>query len=566
MITERELCALLYRADWTQLSLSARVHRMVDYSSFRRRAAQAGAAGMPDWVRPPLRVAAQRAGPQPPNRDATGELLIAPGRRYRLRTADEDGEPVTEGCDGETPWLLTEALAGDEGAETSGIPGPPLPVLLCPGWLLRGFALTVDGETSVSGRPAWQITARLASGQAPDPGSGPGRAEAIVDAGLGILLRCEQTSEGQLVMLDELLDLRPDPPQAADPAQFAAPPRDLWAGSAAGQPPGPAWRAAKTVAGAAAAGLGYAIRHAPRTPPPADTQTAMPADISAPASADGATGEQPASNELIYLLHRAGQQSPGITAEVHQWTDIAGIMARLRPAPGSFGPGLLVEAIGERTGVAHQIARIRVGGAGRYRIDYVSARRPPGQAATVACDGERLWKVYANRVVICPPAPLPREIAGLFDPSWLLRWELTGGEAVMAGGRPGLRITAAESERLRWPLHPLLLPPGEAVVDAGLGYLLRVTSPLGRPLLRFELRDIAVTGPAEPADFRPGIPPGLRTVEATGSALDEAGLPEPIRLAGKAAAEVTRRAAAGASALASFLDAMRGKQPPGQRD
>ena len=81
MTGEADLIALLYRADWTRLSLSAEVN---DGST----------------------------------------LLVAPGKRYRMQT----GEHV-KGCDGDRPWELrqrtvTEGTAREE--HMYGGPEPPL--------------------------------------------------------------------------------------------------------------------------------------------------------------------------------------------------------------------------------------------------------------------------------------------------------------------------------------------------------------------------------------------------------------------------------------------------------
>ncbi|HEY5986381.1 MAG TPA: hypothetical protein VIV12_08400 [Streptosporangiaceae bacterium] len=51
--------------------------------------------------------------------------------------------------------------------------------------------------------------------------------EAVVDAELGILLRCEHMSGGQTVRLAELRDVRLHPPEAADPSRFEPPAAEL---------------------------------------------------------------------------------------------------------------------------------------------------------------------------------------------------------------------------------------------------------------------------------------------------------------------------------------------------
>ena len=102
MTGEPDLIALLYRADWTRLSLSAEVN---DGST----------------------------------------LLVAPGKRYRMQT----GEHV-EGCDGDRPWELRQRTV-TEGTALYGTPEPPLPHLLCPAWLLTGSRLEVRGRESAGG-------------------------------------------------------------------------------------------------------------------------------------------------------------------------------------------------------------------------------------------------------------------------------------------------------------------------------------------------------------------------------------------------------------------------------
>jgi len=100
MAGEPVVVGLLYRADWTRLSLAAVT-------------------------------------------DGGSRVLLAPGRRYRY----ESGGYVT-GCDGTRPW----ELPGDDEDHVDGRvhwvsgPEPPLPELLCPAWLLVGSRLQVRGR------------------------------------------------------------------------------------------------------------------------------------------------------------------------------------------------------------------------------------------------------------------------------------------------------------------------------------------------------------------------------------------------------------------------------------
>jgi hypothetical protein len=121
MTGEPDLISLLYRADWTRLTLSAKVND--------------GSA-----------------------------LLIAPGRRYRLQA----GEYVT-GCDGDRPWKLSQDDEDDpdtgETAHWVSGPEPPLRTLLCPAWLLTGSRLEAQGHVTACGRDALRVAGDEAAGR-----------------------------------------------------------------------------------------------------------------------------------------------------------------------------------------------------------------------------------------------------------------------------------------------------------------------------------------------------------------------------------------------------------------
>lgn len=167
MTSEPDLVVLLYRADWTRLSLSAEVHRV---STRALRGVPWGHEGeAPGWLRtgpPPWagpgsqqeepRSQQEEPGLGPSAHETTGSLLIAPGGRYRMRSTDEEGNTVVKGCDGDRPWLLCqpgEERPQKQGAETRlfGRPAPPSPGLLCPSWLLSGFELVLRETTTAGG-------------------------------------------------------------------------------------------------------------------------------------------------------------------------------------------------------------------------------------------------------------------------------------------------------------------------------------------------------------------------------------------------------------------------------
>jgi hypothetical protein len=93
-----DVVGLLYRADWTKLSLAAEVSTGADPGL----AMKAAHAARPPWMVVEL--------PEPEDlggfRSRRLTLLIAPGRRYREE--DEESDYLT-GCDGERRWTRRSA-------------------------------------------------------------------------------------------------------------------------------------------------------------------------------------------------------------------------------------------------------------------------------------------------------------------------------------------------------------------------------------------------------------------------------------------------------------------------
>src|SRR5579859_4029648 len=182
MASVSDVVGLLYRADWTRLSLAAEVSIGFDPGLTLKRS-YAATPPSPFIARPePADVGGFRS------RSLT--LLIAPGRRYR----EEDEESAyIAGCDGERRWMRSAAAraAEDELAGIPGDPHAPLPQLLCPAPLLTGFVLDVRGPVTACGRDAVHVIAT------PRPSMRDvtmrrhlrlDRIEVIVDTQLGILL------------------------------------------------------------------------------------------------------------------------------------------------------------------------------------------------------------------------------------------------------------------------------------------------------------------------------------------------------------------------------------------
>ena len=323
-------------------------------------------------------------------------------------------------------------------------------------------------------------------------------------------------------------------------------------------PNGPGWEVTKLAAGLAAGSLGALIKSSPFRP--FETATREEAEAEMPSSdGPGPTDGPPASDEVLRLLHSGPDRwSPGITATLHQWHDVAAMLARIPDGArrvGFGGLGSLIDAAGERIATVHTVLRLRLDGSGQYRIEPLvyperpgRPRRPGGYwPETVICDGERRWRIGEDKVTTGPATALPPELANLFDASWLLEYQLTGGAEIVTEGRRGYRLDVTFGSP--WAR---LSYPGEVVVDTELGILLRcITFSGSQPVTRYELRDV-VTGPSGPDDFRADIPAGMRVVEEEpdGEA-GRAGQPgQPHRPAGGEEAR---------SAVESFLGVIRGE-------
>ena len=576
-----EVIGLLHRADWTRLSLSAEVRFEQDGDLVRRRQAAVWAETMrrlgirpgPDGWPPAKRKPEDERGGYHRWRAA---LLIAPGRRYRLEYEGDYGDRA-DGSDGEQGWTLRPpAPAPLPPRDFEGGPGLPVPALFGPAGLLAGFTLDVGGPVTACGRDAIAVTARPRRGAV---GSGTSlhpracdRVELIVDAETGILLRREETFEGQVLTLTELTTVTMTPPEADDPARFAPP-----AGSRpspddqeGSEPSGLGWEVVKNTVSLAAGGLGAWVRLAPHLPghrPAAEDglEAAMPRPEPGPLDPGD---ESPPSDDLLGLLYRSGLydgDEPQVRdVAVRRWTDSAPSLAQVAAparAAGLGGVGYLYDAMSQKGTVTLTAGRLRVGGPDLYYLDYSSWQGRP-EPVVIACDGEQHWQVRENVTLVGPARPMTGEFASMVGSSWLLGERLSGGAEITYHGRRGyhLRVTRGDGAR---PGGPSMFYPVDAIVDAETGSLLRLIAYDGdAPAAWWELDDVTAEpgGTADPAGFRPRIPPGTRVLEESGHPMVDATavMPGLSGTAARTAAEAFRRGTDAVSAVRSFLDDLRG--------
>jgi outer membrane lipoprotein-sorting protein len=570
-----EVIGLLYRADWTRLSVSAELRSETDREPLPRLSREGRSRSYRTWP-----VQRQDDG----RYVGRGALLIGPGGRWRLECPvpgrGAEGEAAegeaAEGNDGERGWSWRPPETGGPPPLPVKVRGayPPVPELLCPSSLLGGYTLEELGPVTVAGRDAIAVAATprrdvLGSGSAERSYD---RIEVAVDAELGILLRRIETSGGELVTLTELTDVTMNPPEAADPARFAPPPGSHRAETLGENQrerlSGPGWAAADLAAG----GLGALIRHAPHLlghGAAGEQPEAMPSPDPAPLEpADGS----PPPDEVLELLYRSGEPRD-LGATARRWLDLFAMSAWL---PGEFraggrgGLGDLFDAMTRGTVVARTDVRLRVSGPDRYRLDYV--RRPRRiDSTTIACDGERRWQVFQDRTMVGPAAPLRDDIAFLADSGWLLRRPLSGGAELTYRGRPArqLHVTpvpgdaeVAPGPLMTFTTDTIVDAPTDAIVDAETGCLLRLISYAGDTLVFWSELDDISTEPADPDEFRVHVPPGTRTVEETGNLITDAAaaMPGVKGTAARAAAEAVNRTVGAVSAARSFLDDLRGRR------
>jgi hypothetical protein len=137
-----DVIGLLYRADWTRLSLSADVRFETDRDLLYRRIREGTLAGDRD-----LRASLRRD-----HRSERAALLIAPGGRYRLEYEDRHG--LIEGNDGERGWGWWPGPPDPSVSDPDLGDCPPVPELFGPSGLLGGYTLELMGPMTACGRDA----------------------------------------------------------------------------------------------------------------------------------------------------------------------------------------------------------------------------------------------------------------------------------------------------------------------------------------------------------------------------------------------------------------------------
>jgi hypothetical protein len=553
MTEDPDLVALFYRADWTRLSLAARVSEIIDWAHTRSRP-----VSLVPWISddsplldlPPM---------EPTLEEHRARLRVAPGGRYQV-------DILAVGAQGEDPAGPGEVLRRRYGNQP-GLP-PPYPELLWPSSLLNAYSLELVERAELAGRATLRVVATPAPGvwRAAARDKRPERIEVLADAETGILLRHEELFEGRTVHLAQLSDVRFGPEagdfeELGDDAEDDAARHDDPLSSLSSMFSGPGWSAARSAVNVAGEVLGFTARHAPRradtespweTATTEDPETAMPpaGDRFDPAVAGG-----PASDEVLHALHRSGRAE--FSATLHLWLDAERFGERARSWTSDHGLGGVGSAIGsaaDLVGTTHQVTRVAVGDGGRYRIEYLSDRNQ-NHPRVIACDGTRRWRVFDDRVIVGPARPLDEELTELIDTAVLLPAHVSDVLETEVSGRRGFALRALPPTARAGHVMAGRLEDADLVIDAELGIVTRLSSYQGDSLLqRYEFRDVAPLS-AQGHELAVDIPPGVPVEHSDGGPFDELDMPPALRSA-------LRTAGSAAKAARDLLDSLGNRRRP----
>lgn len=569
---------LLYRADWTQWSLSATVIRRHNRRLFAQLTGRVAAdmrrsGGMINVMGSFLSATkqAQEDRAADGQSQTTERLLLAPGGQYRFEP--DDGHPDEDEdevrfivSDGESCWVVRNDEADQSVADLAH---PPFADIVRPTWLMSQLRLSTTATADVAGRSAIEVrgTPRLPADRWGLFPARLDRVDIVIDAELGLVLRYESVFDGQPLSSLEIADLVINPSAAADPARFrpdegveiepdgVGPARShrYWGGDDI--EPDSSIDKRRMALNLARGAVYLAARQLAKTEQPddpdADTEAEMPASappIPGPAPATPGS-RRPVSDALLHLITHSGMAPLALTAQVHHWLD--GALARRIVQRLSSGDtheeqgasGFLGTEEGGLFGLhdSHRTARLTLTMPDRYRIDFEREDRPR-HPLTIACDGERLRKLYHNRVVESPPLPLPTDFVRLVDPAWLLRgWPLSeAGEQTVAGRRAIRLIADVPMKRAyRWSSssdHAALMA---LAIDAELGIVLQQVSYLdNKPVNRYELRHLQPCEAIDVAEFGSGIAPDLPVIQTSGEPIGDLDLPPSARAVGQAGADL----------------------------
>ncbi len=390
---------------------------------------------------------------------------------------------------------------GDSAYQTSSDALPePLLNLLRPAWLLADYELTLGAPSSQAGRAGQAAVGSVRQTsrgrlQLPKPSQ---RVSLLIDTELGILLRYAKGADGRDEQQAEFTELVISVGAAADAALFVLPVR---------------------------AGSEQSAR-----PPRAELD------------------RDELSPDLVNLLYRSERPPLRCSATLREVSDgpaSARAARRAMDAASPAGPARWLARFNEDhpPESAELVAEIALAMPGCYRIDELGER---AGSPSVVCDGVRVWRIFADRIVDKPATPPPAGLCLIIDPAWLLSgYQLSTAGPTTVAGRAGVTVIAVPGpdtgELRQGPLSgaSVVADRIEAVIDTSLGIVVRQAWLAGGDtLLTTELADLTEDVGAEA--FLLAARPGVRLISDAG----------PLADTGLSPGAATRQLAGGAARAA----------------
>ena len=436
-----ELIPLLYRARWSDLFLSA---------------------GVVQRTSKPQEQLHSNVRDSESHTEYRGLIRLGPGGHYRVDLTDQDGDAYAAGCDGQEFWEKVDGTARLLSSVESNV--IPFKNLLEPNWLIAHFAVDVIGTVAAGDRPAYRIQAVPRKGAYHRAGSRRGFTEvnALIDARLGIILRCETLDGRGVRRVSELSDVQ-EGPSAVESVEIFKPP----AGIANSEErilaaSGPQRQSDKSSLGVTAEQINLIYR----------------SDL-APAEFSAVLSEQSDPSLII----KAASETLGSSA-----------VPAFRILNSSWVRSLLAKGVPSSSS---RIAQVRVSMPELCRIDFLG--QTSGSIRSIVYDGHLTATAYRGRSGFRTAESFPAGMGLIVDPAWLLDgYKLSGNGPDNFHGRDAVRISAtAENftgEILTGPLAGQDIPTDklEVTIDTELGITLRLAAYFqGQPSLLCELSEIA---------------------------------------------------------------------------
>jgi hypothetical protein len=436
-----ELIPLIYRARWRDLSLSSRI--------FQR------------TLKPQEQLNSNVRDPEN-HSEYRGLIRLGPGGRYRVDLTDQDGDEYAAGCDGQASWEMVDGIARRlSRVESTAI---PFKNLFEPNWLIARFAVDVIRTVAVGDRPAYSIQAvpRQGAYRRVGPHHDFTEVNALIDARLGIILRCETLDGRGARRLSELSDVREGPSVVEATEIFTLP-----AGIAKSEtgildaPPGPHAQSDQLSLGVTAEEINLIYR-----------SDLIPTEFSAVLS------EQSNPSLMIKAASKILGSSTVPAFRILNSSRMRKFLAKRVP---SSSP---------------RTAEVQISMPERCRIDFRD--QTPGGIRSIVYDGHQTTRSYRGRTGFRTSESFPVGMGLIVDPAWLLDgYKISGNGPETFSGRDAVRFSAAaenvNGEILTGPLAGQDVPADkiEVTIDRELGITLRLAAYFqGQPALLCELSEI----------------------------------------------------------------------------